>query len=175
RLRPRGAERVVSLAGEVTSVAIAANGTGWTVALDGRDVAVTDVAWRPGEPVFFAAVDGTGVAVQVDRARVGWRLAHRGVEAVAVVLTPRAAELARLMPVKAPPDLGRFLLSPMPGLLVSVAVKPGQAVKAGDELAVVEAMKMENILRAASDGVVKTLHAEPGSSLTVDQSILEFE
>ncbi|MGE0254162.1 MAG: acetyl-CoA carboxylase biotin carboxylase subunit [Alphaproteobacteria bacterium] len=176
-LRPSvpGSERVVTVAGEAVSVVLDADGADWTVSFEGRDVVVSDIAWRPGEPVFFAAVDGTGVAVQVDRARVGWRLAHRGVEAVAVVLTPRAAELARLMPEKVPPDLGRFLLSPMPGLLVSVAVKPGQAVKAGDELAVVEAMKMENILRAASDGVVKTLHAEPGSSLAVDQSILEFE
>jgi len=113
--------------------------------------------------------------VQVDRTRTGWRLAHRGVEAAAVVLTRRAADLARLMPEKVPPDLGRFLLSPMPGLLVSLAVELGQSVKAGDELAVVEAMKMENILRAATDGVVKTLHAAPGASLAVDQIILEFE
>jgi len=78
------------------------------------------------------------------------------------------------MPHKEPPDLSRFLLSPMPGLLVSVAVVVGQDVKAGEELAVVEAMKMENVLRAERDGVVATLHAEPGDSLAVDQAILEF-
>ena len=79
------------------------------------------------------------------------------------------------MPVKAPPDLSRFLLSPMPGLLVSVAVKEGQEVKAGEELAVVEAMKMENVLRAAADGVVKKVNCKAGDSLAVDQAILEFE
>jgi len=91
------------------------------------------------------------------------------------VLSPRAAELARLMPVKQSPDLSRFLLSPMPGLLVSLAVKSGEDVKAGQELAVVEAMKMENLLRAERDGKVGKLHAAPGDSLAVDQAILEFE
>ena len=76
---------------------------------------------------------------------------------------------------KAPPDLSRLLLSPMPGLLVSLAVEQGQEVKAGEELAVVEAMKMENVLRAARDGTVAKIHAEPGASLAVDQTILEFE
>jgi propionyl-CoA carboxylase alpha chain len=79
------------------------------------------------------------------------------------------------MPVKAPPDTSRFLLSPMPGLLSSLAVEPGLEVKAGEVLAVVEAMKMENVLRAERDGTVKTLHAAPGDSLAVDQIILEFE
>ena len=91
------------------------------------------------------------------------------------VLRPRAAALAALMPVKQLPDMSRFLLSPMPGLLVSVAAQPGQDVKAGQELAVVEAMKMENVLRAERDGRVQTLHARPGDSLSVDQAILEFE
>ena len=79
------------------------------------------------------------------------------------------------MPVKEPPDLSGFLLSPMPGLLVSISVAAGEEVKAGQQLAVVEAMKMENILRSEKDGTVLTLHAEPGSSLAVDQAILEFE
>jgi len=176
-LRPGrpGDERVVMLAGEAMPVTVTRNGAGWNVALDGRAVGLANIDWRPGVPVFHAAVDGSDIAVQVDRTRTGWRLAHRGVEAAAVVLTRRAADLARLMPEKVPPDLGRFLLSPMPGLLVSLAVELGQPVKAGDELAVVEAMKMENILRAATDGVVKTLHAAPGASLAVDQIILEFE
>jgi propionyl-CoA carboxylase alpha chain len=79
------------------------------------------------------------------------------------------------MPVKRPPDMSRFLLSPMPGLLVSLAVAEGQEVKAGQELATVEAMKMENLLRAERDGKVAKLHAQPGDSLAVDQAILEFE
>jgi propionyl-CoA carboxylase alpha chain len=90
------------------------------------------------------------------------------------VLTPRAAELAALMPVKQPPDLSRFLLSPMPGLLVALSVGEGQEVKAGEELAVVEAMKMENVLRAERDGRVAKIRAQPGDSLAVDQVILEF-
>ena len=92
-----------------------------------------------------------------------------------MVMHPRTAELAALMPVKQPPDLSKFLLSPMPGLLVSVAVVEGQEVKAGEELAVVEAMKMENILRAVSDGKVSKICAASGDSLAVDQAILEFE
>ena len=90
-------------------------------------------------------------------------------------MTPQVATLAEQMPVKEPPDLSRFLLSPMPGLLMSLAVEEGQAVKAGQELAVVEAMKMENILRAARDGKVAKVHAGPGESLAVDQAILEFD
>ena len=91
------------------------------------------------------------------------------------MLNPRAAALAMLMPVKRPADMSRFLLSPMPGLLVSLAVAEGEEVKAGQELAVVEAMKMENLLRAERDGKVAKLHAQPGDSLAVDQAILEFE
>jgi len=112
--------------------------------------------------------------VQVDAMGSGWRLVHEGGQAEALVLTPRQAELYGLMPVKAAPDTSKFLLSPMPGLLASVAVGEGQEVKAGEPLAVVEAMKMENVLRAAQDGTVKTLHAKAGDSLKVDQKIIEF-
>jgi propionyl-CoA carboxylase alpha chain len=90
-------------------------------------------------------------------------------------MSPAAAALARLMPVKRAPDMSRFLLSPMPGLLVSLAVQAGEEVKAGQELATVEAMKMENLLRAERDGKVSKLHARPGDSLAVDQAIIEFE
>ncbi len=105
--------------------------------------------WSPGEPLFHAKVDGAGLVVQVDAVGSGWRLIHEGGQAEALVLTPRQAELYALMPVKAAPDTSKFLLSPMPGLLASVAVKEGQEVKAGEALAVVEAMKMENVLRAS--------------------------
>jgi len=91
------------------------------------------------------------------------------------VLGTRTAELFKLMPYKAPPDMSRFLLSPMPGLLVDVAVQPGQKVQAGERLAVIEAMKMENVLFAVADGVVGKLLASKGESLAVDQAILEFE
>jgi len=131
--------------------------------------------WRVGEPLYHGSVDGETVSVQIDRKGIGYRLSFAGAEFDLRVLDPRAAELAALMPVKQPPDLSKFLLSPMPGLLVSLAVTVGQEVKAGQELAVVEAMKMENLLRAECDGRVAFLHAAPGDSLAVDQAILEFE
>ncbi|MDH3474289.1 MAG: acetyl/propionyl/methylcrotonyl-CoA carboxylase subunit alpha [Rhodospirillales bacterium] len=134
-----------------------------------------ELEWRPGEPLLRASVDGKAVTVQVDRRGSWLRLSHGGAQLDAQVLSARVAELAARMPKKEPPDLSRFLLSPMPGLLVSLAVEAGQEVKAGEELAVVEAMKMENLLRAERDGVVAKVHADPGSSLAVDQPILEFE
>ncbi len=102
------------------------------------------------------------------------RVAHNGAQIDVQVLLPRAAELLKLMPHKAPPDMSRFLLSPMPGLLAEVAVQPGQKVSAGERLAVIEAMKMENILTAAQDGVVAEVLAKKGESLAVDQAILSF-
>ena len=121
-----------------------------------------------------AKVDDQVVVVQIDAVGSGWRLIHEGGQAEALVLTPRQAELYALMPVKAAPDTSKFLLSPMPGLLASVAVSEGQEIKTGEVLAVVEAMKMENVLRATRDGTVKTLHAAAGDSLRVDQKIIEF-
>ena len=103
------------------------------------------------------------------------RVMHDGSQIETLVLLPRAAELFKLMPHKAPPDLSRFLLSPMPGLLVDLAVQPGQKVLAGERLAVIEAMKMENILVAAQDGTVGELLATKGESLAVDQPILSFQ
>ena len=131
--------------------------------------------WTVGNALFEGRVDGRDVCFQVDRDGIGWRLFHRGVDALVTLLPRRAAELLAQMPVKEAPDLSRFLLSPMPGLLIRLAVAEGDEVKAGEELAVVEAMKMENVLRAERDGIVKILHAGIGDSLAVDQSILEFE
>jgi propionyl-CoA carboxylase alpha chain len=146
---------------------------GWRVTLDGR-LSVVHGEWQPGSMLFDGTVDGERMVAQIDRRPVGLRLTHAGGEVDMVLLTPRAADLAGLMPVKAPPDMSRFLLSPMPGLLVSLAVAAGEPVRAGQELAVVEAMKMENVLRAERDGVVDIVHAKPGDSLAVDQKILEF-
>jgi propionyl-CoA carboxylase alpha chain len=134
---------------------------------------VTD--WRPGEALIEAEVNGRRVCFQLDRVGLRYRLSHRGSQVDALVVTPRTAELARLMPEKVPPDLSKFLLSPMPGLLVRLAVAEGDEVKAGEELAVVEAMKMENSLRANEDGVIAKVLAEQGQSLQVDQPIVEFE
>ena len=131
--------------------------------------------WRPGLDCFEGTVNGVPIAVQVERRGHGFRLAQGGHADFYRVLSRRAAALRALMPVKRAPDLSRFLLSPMPGLLVRVSVGPGDPVKAGQELAVVEAMKMENSLRAEQDGTVAAVLAEPGASLAVDQPILEFE
>jgi propionyl-CoA carboxylase alpha chain len=124
-------------------------------------------------------VDGQPFTAQVERGvgknPLAIRIAHNGTRLDAMVLTPRTAELYALMPYKAPPDMSRFVLSPMPGLLVDVAVQPGQKVQAGERVAVIEAMKMENVLFAAADGVVGKVLASKGESLAVDQPILEFE
>jgi propionyl-CoA carboxylase alpha chain len=119
-------------------------------------------------------VDGAPFRAQVERVGTGLRDSQYGARIDVRVLTPRAAELRALMPFKPPPDLSRFLLSPMPGLLVNVAVRPGQAVRAGERLAVIEAMKMENVVVAAQDGVVARIVASPGDSVAVDEVILEF-
>ena len=131
--------------------------------------------WRPGLDCFEAVVNGAPIAVQVERRGRGLRLAHAGHADEYRVLPPRAAALRGLMPPKRPPDLTRFLLSPMPGLLVRVSVAPGDRVRAGQEVAAVEAMKMENVLRAEQEGTVAAVLAEPGASLAVDQPIVEFE
>jgi propionyl-CoA carboxylase alpha chain len=130
--------------------------------------------WKPGEPLWTGAVDGHPVAVQVRPVPNGFALAYRGVEAKAFVYTASEAGYARLMPPKKIADTGKQVLCPMPGLVVSIAVKEGQEVKTGETVAVVEAMKMENVLRAEIDGTVKKINAKPGDSLAVDAVILEF-
>ena len=131
--------------------------------------------WQFGYPLFKGTLNGTDICIQVERRDMIYRLFHWGSQADMMVLSPRVANLQALMPVKAPPDLSKFLLSPMPGLLTKVAVVVGQEVKAGEELAVIEAMKMENVLRADHDSKVAKIMAAPGDSLAVDQAIIEFE
>jgi len=131
-------------------------------------------SWRPGEPVWHGTVGARTVAVQVRRILNGYDLSHDGVQAPAWVYTGREAALVALMPEKVAADTSKVLLCPMPGLVKVIHVEVGQEVKAGDPLAVVEAMKMENILRAERDAVVKTIAAKPGDSLAVDAVILEF-
>jgi propionyl-CoA carboxylase alpha chain len=131
-------------------------------------------SWKPGEPVWEGTVDGTPIAVQLRPVLNGFDLFHRGVAATARVYTEREAAAARLMPIKVAAGAGKKVLCPMPGLVVSIAVTPGQEVKAGETLAVVEAMKMENVLRAERDGVIKAVLAKKGDSLAVDAVIMEF-
>jgi propionyl-CoA carboxylase alpha chain len=127
------------------------------------------------ELVIRGHCNGQEFCAQIERVDLAYRITHNGAQIDAKVLSPRAAALYALMPVKAPPDLSKFLLSPMPGLLVQVSAVAGQAVRAGERLAVIEAMKMENILLAPQDGVVASLSAKPGDSLSVDQVIMTFE
>ena len=146
---------------------------GCTIDYEGESHALRS-DWRLGELIFRGTWNGEPVCLQIQR--VGWRyrVIHWGTQADVEVLTARAAQLLSLMPDKPKPDLSRFLLSPMPGLLAELCVQAGQEVKAGEKLAVIEAMKMENVLRAEADGVVKEVRAAQGDSLAVDQAILEF-
>jgi propionyl-CoA carboxylase alpha chain len=146
---------------------------GYALSCNGRTHAMT-TDWQLRDTRFEAQLDGRPIVLQVDRIGLRYRLTHNGVTVEAQVLPPRGDELLRKMPVKAPPDLSAFLLSPMPGLLVDLAVKEGDEVKAGQRLAVIEAMKMENVLIAHSDSVVEQVLASQGESLAVDQPILRF-
>ena len=140
----------------------------------GTSMASSD--WVPGNPLLRLKIDGQPATVQIERLPAqAFRLVHGGVIRRVQVLSPRAAELLLKMPVKQPADTSRLVLSPMPGLLTTVLVSEGQEVKAGEPLVTVEAMKMENVLRAERDGRIAKLRAEPGASLAVDQIILEFE
>jgi propionyl-CoA carboxylase alpha chain len=172
--RKVGSEWVVPVGGESIRLQVEPNETGCDIVHRGeRHTLRTD--WHIGQFLFEAHFDGEPVCLQFERIGLRYRIMHEGAQVETAVLSPRAAELLALMPEKLPPDLSRFLLSPMPGLLVEVAVKPGQEVKAGERLATIEAMKMENILRAERDGVVEEQLASAGESVAVDQPILKFK
>ncbi|MGZ5817327.1 MAG: acetyl-CoA carboxylase biotin carboxylase subunit [Burkholderiaceae bacterium] len=130
--------------------------------------------WQFGQSLLEGSLNGKPICLQIERVGMKYRLFHWGTQADVMVMTAQAAAMQKLMLHKAPPDLSRFLLSPMPGLLTELAVQPGQEVKAGEKLAVIEAMKMENVLKAEQDCVVGKLLAKPGESLSVDQAIIEF-
>jgi propionyl-CoA carboxylase alpha chain len=164
------------------------NEIGLDVGRDGNDIAVRFAGadgelgkphhlvsnWKPGDPVWHGTIDGVPAAMQVRAALNGFRVAYHGFEVPVQVFTETEATAARLMPVGSKTDTGKKLLCPMPGLVISIAVTEGQEVKAGETLAVVEAMKMQNVLRAERDGTVKKIHASAGATLAVDAMILEF-
>jgi propionyl-CoA carboxylase alpha chain len=168
------AHLTVWVGGDAADIEVRFNGEAAKIGFDGREIDIS-ADWQIGDPLLMAAISGETETFQIDRVGTTYRLTHGGAEAQVRVLTRRGSALNALMPEKAPPDLSKFLLSPMPGLLVSVAVEAGAQIRAGEELAVVEAMQMENILHAVSDGTVKKICAAPGDSLAVDQTILEFE
>jgi propionyl-CoA carboxylase alpha chain len=167
-------EWVILMNGKQHPVLVVSADGGFDVQYNGETYAVRS-DWEFGQPLFSGSINGEEIFVQVERREQTYRLFHNGSQANVKVVTPKVAELLKFMPVKEPPDMSKYLISPMPGLLVSLAVKEGQAVNAGDELAVLEAMKMENTLLAERDCVVAKVNFEAGASLAVDDKIMEFE
>ncbi len=166
---------VVSLAGQDFAVQIAADRDGSTVTFAEGDSHRVTSDWTPGQSLARLTVDGAPLVLKVGKVPMGFRIRLRGADLKVHVRSPRAAELAKLMPEKLPPDTSKYLLCPMPGLIVKISVEEGQEVQEGQALATVEAMKMENILKAERKGVVRKISAAPGASLKVDDVIMEFE
>ena len=169
-----GGDWIVTLQGQDFPVTIAADHDGATVSFaDGQAMRVTS-DWTPGDQLARLMVDGAPLVLKVGKIPGGFRIRTRGADLKVHVRTPRQAELARLMPEKLPPDTSKFLLCPMPGLIVKIDVEIGQEVQEGQALCTIEAMKMENILRAERRGVVAAITCAPGDSLAVDEIIIEF-
>ncbi|MBL4926516.1 acetyl-CoA carboxylase biotin carboxylase subunit [Fuscibacter oryzae] len=170
-----GDDWVVTLQGAAFPVKIAADAHGSTVRFaDGQSLRV-ESDWEPGQPLARLSVGGEPVVIKTAKIPMGFRMRLRGADLKVHVQTPRQKELAGLMLEKLPPDTSKYLLCPMPGLIVKISVEAGDEVQEGQALATVEAMKMENILKAERRGVVKAIKASPGASLKVDEIIMEFE
>ena len=173
--RKVGNDWVVTLDHHEFGVHVAADPTGSTVTVEGGQTFRIKSDWKPGQTLARIHINGEIMVIKVGQVPMGYRMRLRGADLKVYVRTPRAAELAKLMIEKAPPDTSKFLLCPMPGLLVKLAVAEGDEVEEGQTLATVEAMKMENNLKAERSGVVKKVKAAAGTSLKVDDVILEFE
>ena len=171
---PQAERRLVVMLGGL-SLPLRIGQQGAVIFDDDGAVPVEGLDWVPGARLARATVSGRPMVVKVDARTDGFRLRWRGADLAVRILSPRHAELAALMPEKAPADTSRMLLCPMPGLVVSLAVAEGEEVQEGQALCTVEAMKMENVLRAARRGTVAKIHAAPGQSLSVDEVIMEFE
>jgi propionyl-CoA carboxylase alpha chain len=170
-----GADWVVSLQGENFPVTVDADREGSTIRFDdGSDMRVTS-DWTPGDQLARVEVDGKPLVLKVGKITNGFRIRSRGADLKVHVRTPRVHELSLLMPERLPPDTSKMLLCPMPGLVVKIDVEEGQEVQEGQALCTIEAMKMENILRAEKQGIVSKVNAGPGDSLAVDEVIMEFE
>ena len=167
---------VVALGGEDLPVRLASAPEGLSVTLvaEGRTLQLSHVAWRPGQGVFAGQLNGAAFSVQVRPAAEGFVIRHRAAEARVRVLTEVSAELHRRLPPKKAADTAKLVLSPMPGLVVSLEVAEGQEVKSGETVAIIEAMKMQNIIRAERDGVVKSVGAKAGDSVAADEVLVEF-
>ena len=170
----RERRRAIWLGGEELLADVAHDGDAITIQFEDGNSHRLSSPWIPGLPVWSGTIDGAPIAVHVRMVPNGFELAYRGIEVKAFVYTEREARYARLMPVKKLSDSEKSVRCPMPGLVVSLAVAEGQEIKAGETLAVVEAMKMENILRAERDGTIKKIRVKPGDSVAVDAVIMEF-
>ncbi|WP_422029458.1 acetyl-CoA carboxylase biotin carboxylase subunit [Roseovarius sp.] len=170
-----GSDWVVTLQGQSFPVTIDADREGATVTFEDGTSHRLSSAWTPGDQLAELDVDGELLVLKVGKISGGFRIRTRGADLKVHVRTPRQAELAALMPEKQPPDTSKMLLCPMPGLIVSIGVEEGQEVQEGQALCTVEAMKMENILRAERKAIVSKINAGPGDSLAVDDVIMEFE
>jgi propionyl-CoA carboxylase alpha chain len=166
---------VVALQGESFPVHIDADHDGSTVTFPDGEVLRVASDWTPGDQLAVLDVNGSPLVLKVGKITQGFRLRTRGADLAVKVRSPRQAELAALMPEKVAPDTSKLLLCPMPGLIVKVNVEVGQEVQEGQALCTVEAMKMENILRAEKKGIVSKINAAAGDSLAVDDVIMEFE
>ena len=169
----QSADRVVQIDEDQYAVSVVTDQDAWQATVEGETVSI-EFSHSPFDSVIDFYADGNEVTAQLRRTGARYEVFHSGASVDALVLEPHSAALYHLMPRKVAPDLSHLTISPMPGLLVSVAVTEGAEVKAGDELAVIEAMKMENVIRAERDGTVLCVHAEPGEALEVDQQIIEF-
>ncbi|RYH10670.1 acetyl/propionyl/methylcrotonyl-CoA carboxylase subunit alpha [Tropicimonas sp. IMCC6043] len=172
--RKVGTEWIIQVDGEEFPLTVEANRHGTTVVFDDRRIGMKS-RWTPGDTLAEVDIAGRKHFFKVDRIATGYRIRYRGADYRVQVFTPRQGELARLMPKKVPPDTSRMLLCPMPGLVVKLDINVGDEVQEGQPLCTIEAMKMENILRAERQGVVSKVNARPGDSLAVDDVIMEFE
>ncbi|MGI9388751.1 MAG: biotin carboxylase N-terminal domain-containing protein, partial [Boseongicola sp.] len=170
-----GADWVVRLQGESIPVVISADPAGADVSFEDETTLRVTSDWTPGKSLARLNVDGTPLVLKVDKRTAGFRIRYRGADMVVTIRSPKQAELAARMPEKSPPDTSKMLLCPMPGLIVKIDVDEGQQVQEGQALCTVEAMKMENILRAEKKGVISKVNASAGDSLQVDDVIMEFE
>ncbi len=165
---------IVDIAGDRREVRVSEAGAGLTLVTQEGDLGLKGVDWRPGRSLFRGVLDDRPFSAIVAPAAEGFDIRHRAARARVLVLTPLSAELHAKLPRRAPADTSKRVVSPMPGLIVSVMVEVGREVKTGETLLVIEAMKMQNILKAERDGVVKIVGAKPGDSVAADEVLVEF-
>jgi propionyl-CoA carboxylase alpha chain len=165
---------IVVVGHERREVRVSGNGGGLIVESEGRKLHLEDVRWRPGQSSFRASLDGRVFTATVKPAAEGFIIRHRATSLHVLVLTPRTAELHEKLPPKVAADTSKLVLSPMPGLVVTLDITVGQQVRTGEAVAVIEAMKMQNIIRAERDGVVKAVNAAAGDSVAADEVLVEF-